>query len=296
VIVPLPAASRLAPVLAVAAAVGALLEPLTGSNDRQFASAVSLVEVYATVSDPKGEPVTGLGPADFTIEEDGQPQAITAFAAGEFPLAVAVGLDHSFSMTPDQLARAVAAARRFIAALRPGDRLMIVGIGSETEVLAPLSADHDRALSALDQLEAWGTTPLYDATLAAIEAVQAGSGRRALLLLSDGADRYSRTAAADLVEHARRSDVLVYPVTLGRTRPPVLFDLARVTGGRASHVTSPRQLPGLLEGIARELRLQYLIGYTPAREADASPRWRSIRVSTSRPGVRIRARDGYFSR
>ena len=64
----------------------------------QFASGVNLVEVYATVTDRMGEPVAGLTAADFRVAEDGTPQSITAFAAGEFPLAVAIGLDRSFSM------------------------------------------------------------------------------------------------------------------------------------------------------------------------------------------------------
>ena len=73
----------------------------------QFTSGVSLVEVYATVTDRHGQPVTGLTAADFHVAEDGTPQTITTFAAGEFPLAVAIGLDRSFSMggKSDRLAR-----------------------------------------------------------------------------------------------------------------------------------------------------------------------------------------------
>ena len=263
----------------------------------QFASGVSLVEVYATVTDARGEPLTGLQPDDFTVLEEGQPQRISAFAAGEFPLSVAVGIDHSFSMTRAQLARALAGARAFIAALRPGDRVMVVGIGSQTDVLAPLSEDHAQAVSALERLEPWGTTPLYDATVEAIDAVQDASGRRALILLSDGADRYSDATAADLVQHARRRDVLVYPVALGRERPPVFAELARVTGGRSSHLAGEGRLEAEMQSIARELRFQYLLGYAPAREPDAAPRWRSIDVVVpARAEARVRARDGYFSR
>src|SRR5213593_2807164 len=107
----------------------------------QFTSAVNLVEVYASVSDRHGDPLTGLSVEDFHITEDGAPQTITAFAAGEFPLAVAIGLDRSFSMggKSNRLAIAKAAARTFIDNLRPADQVMVMAIGSETTVTAPLS-------------------------------------------------------------------------------------------------------------------------------------------------------------
>ncbi len=262
----------------------------------QFTSGVSLVEVYATVTDRHGELVTGLTADDFHVTEDGSPQAITAFAAGEFPLAVGVGVDRSFSMggRSDRLAVAKAAARTFVRDLRPGDQVMVMAIGSETSVVAPLSADHDQAVAAINALDAWGTTPLYDATLAAIEAIQLAKGRRALVLLSDGTDRYSESSAADLVQQARRRDVLVYPIALGRSRPPVFAELSAATGGRSFFANDPRQIGSALAAIARELRFQYLLGYVPSRRDDGA--WHSIEVSVTRADAKVRAREGYFSR
>lgn len=240
--------------------------------------------------------MVGLTQADFTVEEDGRPQVISAFAAGEFPLAVAVALDRSFSMPKERLAGAVAAARAFVQSLRSSDQALILAIVSETETLAPLSADRAAALAALDRVEPWGTTPLYDAILAALDAIQPATGRRALILLSDGDDRYSSASAADVLEYARSRDVLVYPIALGRTRPPIFAELAVVTGGRSSFVSDPRALHTTLQTIAQELRFQYLVGYVPARPAADRPEWRSIRVAVNRPGVRVRARDGYLAR
>jgi Ca-activated chloride channel family protein len=264
----------------------------------QFTSGVSLVEVYAAVTDRLGEPLAGLTASDFRVEEDGAPQTITAFAAGEFPLAVAIGLDHSFSMagSGNRLGVAKSAARTFIGALRPPDQVMVIAIGGESEVVAPLSANRAAALSAIDRLEAWGTTPLYDAALAALDAIQSARGRRALVLLSDGTDRYSETRAADLVEHARRRDVLIYPVALGVARPPVFAELATATGGRSFHAPEPRELVATMTSIARELRVQYLLGYVPSRGVSPEPEWHGIEVTVNRPDLRVRARDGYFSR
>ena len=98
------------------------------------------------------------------------------------------------------------------------------------------------ALAAIDRLDAWGTTPLYDATLAALDAIQPAKGRRALVLLSDGTDRYSDTNAADLVDDARQRDVLVYPIAIGPARPPVFAELAAATGGRSFFAREPREL------------------------------------------------------
>jgi Ca-activated chloride channel family protein len=264
----------------------------------QFTSGVNLVEVYATVTDRLGEPVAGLTAADFRVAEDGTPQSITAFAAGEFPLAVAIAIDRSFSMAGNgnRLAVAKSAARSFIGALRPTDQVMVIAIGSDTGIVAPLSSDRGAALAAVDRLEAWGTTPLYDAALAALDAIQAARGRRALVLLSDGIDRYSDTRAADLVEQARRRDVLIYPIALGSTRPPLFAELAAATGGRSFRASEPRELLATMATIARELRFQYLLGYVPARGVSPDPAWHAIEVTVIRPDVRLRARDGYFSR
>ena len=200
------------------------------------------------------------------MEEDGIPQSISTFAAGEFPLAVAIGVDRSFSVTPERLAAAKAAARSFVQQLRPADQAMVIAAGSEVEIVAPLSANHAEAAAALDRLTPWGTTPLHDATLAALDVIQAASGRRALILLSDGEDRYSRTSSAALVAEARRRDVLFYPVATGRKRPELFAELASVTGGRTFHAAERRDLETALGAIARELRLRVLSAY-----ADVGP-------------------------
>jgi Ca-activated chloride channel homolog len=272
---------------------------VAGLLSAQFTSSVNLVEVYATVTDLRGETVSGLTAADFRVTEDGTPQPITTFTGGELPVSVAIAIDRSFSMgagKTDRLAMAKSAARAFIGALRPDDQVMVVAVGSDTDVAAPLTTDHAAALAAVDRLDAWGTTPLYDATLAALDAIQPAKGRRALVLLSDGTDRYSDTTAAVLLEEARRRDVLVYPVAIGSTRPPVFAELATATGGRSFFVQDPRELARMLTTIAHELRSQYLLGYAPTRGMSAEAQWRSIEVAVNRPDVRVRAREGYFGR
>ena len=275
---------------------GAPVSPSSAAST--FSTGVNLVEVYATVTDRQGQPVTGLTAADFRVSEDHVPQTITTFAAGEFPLSVTIALDRSFSMAGERLALSKQAARSFIAALRPTDEVMVLAIGSEINTITPPVPARQAGATRWESIDAWGTTPLYDATAQALGAIQTRSGRRALLLISDGRDRDSRTTATDLIARARQSNVLVYPVAIGGTRPPVFAELANVTGGRTFFIDDPKRLESQLGALARELRFQYLLGYTPSRGAtpDADPGWRAIEVTVSRPDVRVRARDGYFSR
>jgi Ca-activated chloride channel family protein len=188
------------------------------------------------------------------------------------------------------------AARAFLEALRAEDRTLVLAIGSEVETVAPLSADRQSQSAAVAALDAWGTTPLHDAVAEGIERIQAAEGRRALVILSDGDERYSTRSAADVTALARRSDVMIFPVALGRTRPALFAELAALTGGRSVQASDARDLTAALRDIARELRHQYLLGYTPARPLTDRGEWRSIVVKTKRPGLRVRARDGYLVR
>jgi len=258
---------------------------------------VNLVEVYAAAVDHEGRPVTGLNRDDFTVLEDGRPQTLSAFAEGDFPLSVAMAVDRSFSMAGRELTNAREAARTFLSSLRPDDQSMIVAVGSEIETVAPLSTDRPAQQRAVASLEPWGTTGLHDAIIASIDAIQSAKGRRALVLLSDGTDRYSKLSASDAIARARNADVMIYPIALGRTRPALFAELAALTGGRSFQPRDAKQLSDTMQAIANELRHQYLLGYTPSRPiVSGEEQWRSITVRVRRPDVTVRARDGYLAK
>jgi Ca-activated chloride channel family protein len=268
-----------------------------GAEGEQFTSSVNLVEVYASVVDRSGRPVPGLTKEDFEVLEDGMPQAISAFTAGEFPLTAALAVDRSFSMAGRPLGTVKSAARAFLNALRPSDEAVIIGIGSQVTVLADARASRADQLAAVDALSAWGTTALHDAIIAAIETVDGSRGRRALVVLSDGDDRYSESSAAETLDRARQSNVMVYPVALGKARPPLFAEIATLTGGRSFHARELQGLDQTLTTIAAQLREQYLLGYSPSRQpVSGSNEWRSITVRVKKPDVSVRARDGYYVR
>ena len=106
--------------LLLAVLLAAIVLPGAGTRAApQFASSVNLVEAYAMVSDRSGAPIIGLGPGDFEVLQDGRPQAIQVFTAGDFPLSLALAIDHSASMAGTRLRVAAGAARRFLNRLRP---------------------------------------------------------------------------------------------------------------------------------------------------------------------------------
>lgn len=262
----------------------------------QFSSQVQLVEVYATVTDAKGEPITGLKREDFEVYENNDLQDVSTFAAGEFPLTVALGIDRSWSMAGDKLRLAKQASQSFLRALKPGDRSMVVAINNDAEVIAPLTMDRFNQGRAIDALDPWSTTALHDAIITTLDRLASEPGRQALVIFSDGTDRYSKAGAAQVVERARRSNALIYLIAFGRERPPLLAELAVVTGGRSFLLRDVRDLDKTLAEVAKELRYQYLLGYTPTDPiASDRPEWRSIRVVMKKPGAKVRARDGYMT-
>lgn len=274
--------------LALVAGVG------TAAAAGQFSASVTLVEVYATVTDADGRPVTDLGRDAFVVREDAVAREVQAFAAGEFPLSVALAVDRSWSMAGEPLDQARAASRRFLDELRPADDAMVIGVSSEVETLAPLSHDRAAQQAALAALTPWGSTKLHDAILEAHGRIGAARGRRALLIFSDGQDRGSVASVADVVARVRLADVIVYPVVLGEKNSSLLVQLAAFTGGRAFWIRRASEIEGVFADIARELRHQYLIGFVPAGGGTRGATWRRITVEVPGRNVRVRARPGYF--
>ena len=268
------------------------------ADDQQptFSSRVTQVEVYATVTDQNGRAVKGLAASDFTVLEGDLPQKIATFVGGEFPAAVTLAVDRSFSMKGTPLTMARTAGRAFVGSLKPDDRVMLLSISGEVEVLAPMSTDRGPILKALEALDPWSTTSLYDALIRSLDLLENETGRRAIVVLSDGEDRYSLGSEADVLNRARQTDVMVYPIAIGRTRPRLFVELAALTGGRSFHLRDPRTLQPTLQTIAEDLRSQYLIGYEPLPPAEGGEEWRSITVHVNRPGVLVRARSGYLAR
>lgn len=264
------------------------------AHSGQFAATTEIVEVYATVTDAKGEPVTGLTAESFTVLEDGEPQAISAFASGEVPLTLAIAVDRSFSMGGTRLDAARAAATRVIDQLRAADRFLVLAIGSTVDTLVPLGTAREAARTAVGRLEPWGTSPIGDSVAAALDAVDKERGRRALVLLTDGLERYADKDRAFVLARLRAADVLVYPIALARQGSALLNELAALSGGRVFQAPDRSAAERAASGVAAELRRQYFLGYSPATRHKPAG-WRRIEVRVTAPGLRVRARQGYMA-
>jgi len=201
-------------------------------------------------------------------------------------------------MAGEPLRLAKDASQAFLQELKPGDRSMVVAISNEADIIAPLSADRTSQARAIAALDPWSTTALHDAIIATLDRLEPEQGRQAIVMFSDGVDRYSHAPASAVIDRARRSQALIYPIALGKNRAPLLAELAVLTGGRSFQLRDARELRSTLATIARELRYQYLLGYSPTDPIEpGAHQWRSIKVALRNPppGVRVRARDGYLA-
>lgn len=273
-----------------------------------FAVGVEVVSLNLVVTDTSGRQVSGLGPDDITLLEDGVPQPITLFAQEEWPIRLQVLLDGSGSMGK-ALPVAKQAATRLLRTLRPGDEAEVAQFNRSLRVLQESTGDLAALERAIERVEAGGETALYNALYVALkDQVRRGGGdelhRRAIVVLSDGEDTASMVDDEQLVELARRAGVVIYTIGL-LTRPAagqpapsvptyVLTALARETGGRAFFPRSLGELDGTYDRIATELRTLYGVGYVPLNPS-ADGGWRRISIRTRLANLLVRHRSGYFA-
>ena len=270
----------------------------TGEVDVVEAVDVQVVQVNVAVQDRRGAFVTGLRREQFRIAEAGQPQKIVHFGAEETPLELVVAMDISASMKPalDDLRAAV---KQFLASLKPTDRVTLVAFNSEMFVLTKSETSPADREQAVDQLRAFGSTAMYDVIIRSIALLSRQTGRRGLVVFSDGDDRSSQATIDVVVRSIKSSDATLFMVGLGRGREQkelrqTLESLAEPSGGRAIFAERPADLKRAFGDILQELTHQYVLGFAPA-SARRDGAWRTLTVDL--PGLqhKVRAREGYFA-
>ena len=188
------------------------------------------------------------------------------------------------------------AVQEFLAAVPSGDQVTLLGFNDTVFTLTRRATNPAERVKAVDRIAPWGSTALYDVVLRSIGMLGRQTGRKALVVFTDGEDQGSHATIADVERGLQSSDVTLYMIGQGRgvTNAPlkaVMERLAKPTGGRALFTENIDELRGAFAELLDELSNQYLLGYAPAG-ARRDETWRSIKVEVDGYSD-IRARQGY---
>ncbi len=282
-------------VLAVGGAIGAQQQPVfRGGND--------VVPVLASVLDANGRLVPDLEKEDFTVLDNGKPQEIIFFQNDVQPFTAVVTMDFSFSMTR-HLDLLRDAAEQFILRLLPDDKAM-VGAFSDKIDFRPgeFTSDRDDLILALKDLQYGNPTRLYDALDASIDLLDEASGRKVVVVFTDGDDTASRRNFNDVLKKAREKEVMIYAIGLQseffngqrmqRSRPTTaLRRLADETGGGYFELKRTSELAPTFTRVAQELHALYALGFTP-QTLDGKEHRIELKVKS---GMTARARRSYIA-
>jgi len=277
-------------------------------EDLTFKVDVNLVHVLATVKGPDGAPIGDLKREEFTVIDGGQQREIVVFERQtNRPLSVAMMLDTS-SSTGKEIQFEKESAKRFAANLLESDRygkdrLSIFRFSVFVELATDFTNKRKPIQWALDSLSPDSGTSMYDAILLAAGQLDARTGRRVMVIITDGGDTSSRITFHKALEHAQRIDAVIYGVIVmpikadaGRNvgGENALKTLAANTGGATFVQFGDVDLDQAFDEILRSLRTQYLIGYYPPEHTSVTQRFRPVAVTVSRPDATVLARNGYF--
>jgi Ca-activated chloride channel homolog len=256
---------------------------------------VDLVVLNATVRDAAGQAATGLRSQDFKVYEDGVLQQIRLFRHEDAPVTVGLVIDHSGSMQA-KLNDVIAAAQSFVMSSRADDELFVINFNEKVTAPLLIGNNLDELASAISGMPPAGMTALYDATDAGFQRLKtARLEKRALIVISDGGDNASVRLKSEVMLLAAQSTALVYTIGIFDStdqdrNPRVLRELARATGGEAYFPEALKDIVPICETIARDIRNQYTLGYTPSN-AGSKAGYRKIRVTAGK--LSVRARAGY---
>ena len=257
-----------------------------------FTSEVEAVRVDVLVTE-NGRLLPGLTTADFEVLDNGVPQRVDLASYEEIPLNVVLALDMSASLDAEQLANLRGAGKSVLDGLKENDRAAFVSFSHEVVLGSGLTSDLNRVRAAIDDVSTSGQTSLVDASFAGMMMGESDVGRSLLIVFTDGVDTRSWLSAEDVLDTARRSDVVIYGVEVGKRRFSFPRELSVATGGRLIEIESTRDLKSTFRGILEEFRQRYLISYSP--DGVAAGGWHRLDVRVKNRNAVVRSRPGYLS-
>jgi Ca-activated chloride channel homolog len=276
-------------------------------SDQTYRVNVDLVNILCSVFDKNTNAfVTNLTREDFKIFEDSQKQDIKNFAREtDLPLTIALLIDTSQSVAPKLKFEQDAAIGFFQSILREKDRAMLVSFDSDVSLLQDFTNDPNKMAKEIRKLRAAGGTALYDAIYRSCdEKLIRESGRKAIIILSDGDDESSKVNLHQATEMALRAEALIFAISVSKggffgvsstkEGDSALREMAQETGGRIFYPFKLEELDDNFRQINQELRSQYNIGYFSTNAArDGS--YRKIKIEVPEKGLKLTYRKGYYA-
>jgi Ca-activated chloride channel family protein len=284
----------------------------TGTH-RDFEAHARIVEITAAVESKVGGPTEGLKKEDFILTEDGKEMPIRYFSQGsKRPLTLAILVDTSGSQR-DFVEDEVRAASLFIEGLLEGNenRATLVQFDRTVSQLGSLTTSANKLAHALpllstqvphepsEESEPKGWTVLHDAVYTTAKSVLAPeTGRKAIVLLTDGCDFGSRTTLAQAVEQAQRADAVIYSIlyTSLSAKPclPALQNLSDSTGGVVYSVSKNMPLHKIFTQVAQQISTAYELGYIPSPDI-APDSYHKLDLKMKDKHLIVRARHGFYA-
>jgi Ca-activated chloride channel homolog len=267
-----------------------------------FKAGTQIVPLYVTVQDTEKRLVPDLVKEDFDVFDNGAPVTLTLFQNEPEPFSVVVMLDTSGSMT-GSLDLLQEAAEQFVIRLMPADKGMIGAFNDKIQFpLSDFTSSRDDLVGALRDVDYGNPTRLWDAVEASVEQLKRVSGRRVVLVFTDGDDTYSKINLGKAMDEARAAETMVYSIGLQsvffngqrqvRSQPDRgLRKISDETGGGYFELKRTDDLGPTFTRVAQELHSQYVLGFAPATDG----KLHKLEVRVKKPGMTARARKSYLA-
>jgi Ca-activated chloride channel family protein len=273
---------------------------------------VSLVVLHASVLNDRSIFVPGLKQENFRVFEDKVEQKLAVFKQEDVPVSFGLVIDNSGSMR-DKRQQVNAAALTFVKTSNPQDEGFVVNFNDDyyLDTEHDFTSDLGEMRTALERIDARGSTALYDAVIGSLDHLKKGTrDKKVILIVTDGEDNASRHSLENTVEQAQRNDALIYAVgvfsdddikhnrrAMKKART-ALSQLANATGGLAFFPEDANDTEAICTQIAHDIRNQYTLAYYPSNVARDGT-FRSVQVEILPPHgsgkLSVRTRSGYYA-
>lgn len=268
------AAAAVALVLLAGLAPAVAGEPASVQITQFDLGAFPAVKAFISVLDDEGRPVAGLTWKDVALAENGLPVAVDGMrmsgtAGAREALSLAIVIDRSGSMTGAKMDQAKASVDRFLSLMEPGDRASLITFSDTVVTVEQLTESNERLNDAAQSIEAGGHTALYDAVAAGVRSVEGASGRKAVIVLTDGIANRGALDIDQAIAAAVEEYASVYVIGLGAdARTARLERIAGETGGSYFFTPAADGLREIYETISNRIRNEYVISYETELRAE----------------------------